>query len=96
MENKNSSISKITDIFKLLADPTRLKILRVLFGSRKEMCVNEISEKIGMSHSATSHQLAKLEVRGIVSCARIGKKMCYEICENPTTRNIKKTIMMFI
>jgi len=91
----NEHTLKITDTFKLLSDPTRLKILGFLFRSREEVCVNEIADAIGMSHSATSHQLAKLEARGVVECFRRGQSMCYQIKDGPVTRKIKKAVMIF-
>lgn len=92
----SENIVKITGTFKLLSSPTRLKILRTLFRSGREMCVNEIAEKVGMSHSATSHQLAKLEAKEIVSCERRGKTMCYSIPKNSITEKIEKAISLFM
>jgi len=74
-----------TDIFKTLSDPTRMKILQVLFRAKRELCVNEIAEAVGVSHSATSHQLAKLEDRNMVTCFRRGQTMCYQIQDNTVT-----------
>ncbi len=91
---KDEKIEQISDFFKLFADPTRLRILKVLLVN-KEMCVNEIAESIGMSHSATSHQLAKLEARDILHCERKGKTMCYMIKENVKTKIFKKIMSIF-
>jgi len=88
-------ITKITDTLKILADPTRLQILYLLFHTKKELCVGEIAEKVGASHSAVSHQLDKLETRGIVSCTRMGQMMCYEVVDNSLTRKLKNTIDLF-
>lgn len=84
--------SHITEIFKLLSDPTRLKILIMLFNSEEELCVNEIADYVEVTHSATSHQLSKLEDRGIVSCERHGQTMCYKIIYNEDTYKIKRMI----
>ena len=48
-------INEMSDFFKALSDPTRLKI--VLSISDKELCVNDIAANIGMTKSAVSHQL---------------------------------------
>jgi len=92
----NENITKTTNTFKLLSSPTRLKILRTLFQSKNEMCVNEIAKNVEMSHSSVSHQLAKLEAKGIVYCERRGKTMCYQITKNSTTGKIKKAVSLFI
>lgn len=91
----NENIIKTTNMFKLLSCPTRLRILKTLFQSSNGMCVNEIAEYVGMSHSAVSHQLAKLEARDIVCCERKGKTMCYRIQKNLITKKIKKTVSLF-
>jgi len=82
-------IIQTTEVFKLLSDPTRLKILTVLINAKKELCVNEVADAVGASHSATSHQLTSLEARGIVSCFREGKTICYEIENTPLVRTIQ-------
>ena len=54
-ENRLASVSTF---FKALSDETRLKILFALLESGK--CVMHISERVGMSQSAVSHQLSIL------------------------------------
>ncbi len=92
----SENIIKTTNTFKLLSSPTRLKILKTLFRSKDEMCVNEIAESVGMSQSAVSHQLAKLEAMDIVFCERKGKTMCYQIKKSLVTDKIKKMISLFV
>jgi ArsR family transcriptional regulator, lead/cadmium/zinc/bismuth-responsive transcriptional repressor len=87
-----NQINSSADIFRFLADPTRLKILELLFSASNELCVNEISLAVGATHSATSHQLARLEVRGIVVCNRVGQTVCYEITDTKLTNTISKII----
>ena len=92
MASKN--ILKAAQIFRLLADPTRLKILELLFRSKKKLCVHEIAEIVGASQSATSHQLAKLESRGIVNCFRLGQMMCYEINQSSLAKNVRDLLVL--
>ena len=82
---------KITDTFAILADPTRLAILQAFFNS-KEYCVSDIASKVNVSLSAASHQLARLEARGIVSCYRKGQKICYQLNKNSLTKKIKNIL----
>ena len=88
-------IIKSTNIFKLISDPTRFKIIKILLDTQKDVCVNEIAEMAGVSHSATSHQLAKLEAKNIVTCFRVGRTMCYKIKQNQLARDIKKAVRLF-
>lgn len=88
---KDANIKKAADVFKLLSDPTRLRIITLLIANKK-LCVNEIADLAGSSQSATSHQLAKLEASEIVVSFRMGQTMCYEIKNSNLTKEIKKTI----
>lgn len=88
-------LTQAAEIAKLLSDPTRLKILQTLFNATGDMCVYEISEAVGSSQSATSHQLAKLEACKVVVCYREGQKMCYEVTDEPIVDQVKKALQLF-
>ena len=87
------SITDVVEISKLLCDETRVKILLALKESGG-MCVYEIAETVNASHSATSHQLAKLEARDILVCYREGQKMCYELAHTPAARDIEHMLSL--
>ncbi|HUU00032.1 MAG TPA: metalloregulator ArsR/SmtB family transcription factor [Myxococcota bacterium] len=67
----------IADIFKMLAHPTRVKLIRGLASG--EMCVCEISEVVGLSVSATSHQLHQLRDLRLVRSRSEGKLVHYSL-----------------
>ena len=71
------TINKLSDVFKVFGDATRLKILWVLFDSEK--CVYDISEALDMSQSAISHQLRVLKQAGLVKYRRDGKSVIYSL-----------------
>jgi DNA-binding transcriptional ArsR family regulator len=80
---------------KILSNPARYQILRLLFAARaakKEICVGEIAQAIGMSQSATSHQLALLEAHGIVVGEKMGQTTCYDLTDSPLANDIEKII----
>ena len=87
-----TTITKSAQSFRILSDPTRLKILVELFRHRDGMCVGDIAGSVGITHSAASHQLAKLEANDVVSCERDGKNMCYKVCKTALTQKLKKAI----
>jgi len=64
-------------IFKMMADTTRLRIFEVLF--ERALSVNEIVEKLGISQSAISHQLAQLRKVKLVSADRVGQSIIYRL-----------------
>ncbi|MBW2732521.1 MAG: helix-turn-helix transcriptional regulator [Deltaproteobacteria bacterium] len=69
--------ASIAAAFKAIAHPTRVRILRAL--SEGELCVCEISEVLGLSVSATSHQLSLLKVQRLVQSRSDGKLVYYSL-----------------
>ncbi|MGH8020739.1 MAG: ArsR/SmtB family transcription factor [Opitutaceae bacterium] len=65
------------DILKLLADPTRLRLIALL--AREEVAVTELQEVLGMGQSRISSQLALLRQAGLVSDRRDGKRAFYSL-----------------
>ena len=70
----------LAELFKIFGDSTRIKILYVLFAS--EMCVCDISETLGMSMSAVSHQLRMLREAKLVTSRREGRSVFYSLCDD--------------
>ena len=69
------------DLFKMYADSTRLKILRVL--SRVKSCsVNDLSTVLGMSQSAVSHQLSNLRKSNLVKYEKVGLNVFYSLTDD--------------
>jgi len=89
------NITRATTAFKILSDPTRFKILCLLAKAQKGLCVFEIAEGVGISHSAASHQLSTLEARGVVEAFRDGQNMCYEMIENALNKNLRRFMQPF-
>jgi ArsR family transcriptional regulator len=77
------------EILKLLADPTRLRLLHLL--QREELSVAEIQEILDMAQSRISSQLAQLRKAGLVVDRREGKKSFYSI--NPDLGIKEKTLI---
>ena len=72
-------IQPLADVFKVLGDPTRLRILRVLMN--QEVCVRDIADELGMSQSAVSHQLRILRDARLVQLRRDGKTVYYSLAD---------------
>lgn len=70
-------LDSVTEIFQLLGDGTRVRILDAL--SRGERCVSDLSADIGMSESATSHQLRLLRTARLVRVRRDGRQAYYAL-----------------
>lgn len=73
-------VQPLADIYKVLGDPTRLRILRVLL--HDEVCVYDISRQINMGQSAVSHQLRILRNARLVQFRRAGKEVYYSLADD--------------
>lgn len=69
----------LVQIFKLLSDETRLRILMFL-AKEKELHVSALCERLGQSQPAVSHHLALLRVAGLAEARREGKHNFYSVC----------------
>ncbi len=76
-ELEGNTIVRLSDIFKTMGDPTRLKIIQAL--STGEMCVCDIAAALGMEHSAISHQLRVLRNMRVVKFRKEGKEAIYSL-----------------
>ena len=72
------TIEGFTDIFKLLADKSRLKILLAL-AEDGEMHVSALCELLEQSQPAVSHHLTLLRMRNLVGFRRDGKHNFYRL-----------------
>jgi transcriptional regulator, ArsR family len=70
-------MSSLTDLFKLLSDETRLRILMLL--SKEPLCVCELSGVLETSQPKISKSLAKLRDLKIVSDERKEKFVFYSL-----------------
>jgi DNA-binding transcriptional ArsR family regulator len=68
---------RVAETFKVLGDPTRVKILRAL--SMRELCVCDVSTVVAMGQSAVSHQLRALRNARLVKYRREGKMVWYSL-----------------
>ena len=75
----DEQLGKLSVLFKVMGDPTRLKILTALLGGN--LCVMHISQAVQMSQSAVSHQLSVLRGANLVKVSRHGKTQVYSIAD---------------
>lgn len=77
-------IYDLADLFKVLGDQTRTKILTAL--EIHELCVNDIAEALSMTKSAVSHQLRILRQSKLVKARRDGKEIFYSLDDDHVSK----------
>jgi ArsR family transcriptional regulator, lead/cadmium/zinc/bismuth-responsive transcriptional repressor len=71
------TVEALADTFRMLGDPTRVRILDAL--SAGELCVCDIASLVGISESAVSHQLRLLRGLRLVRPRRSGRLVYYAV-----------------
>jgi ArsR family transcriptional regulator len=74
-----STLQRLGEFYKVLGDPTRLKILTAL--AQDELCVCDIACLTGMSESAISHQLRLLRTTRLVTYRKQGRIVFYSLAD---------------
>lgn len=73
-----TEIADLADLFKLLGDPTRLRILHALVVTG-ELCVCDLAAVVGVPETSVSHALRLLRMAGVVRARRDGRMAFYAI-----------------
>jgi DNA-binding transcriptional ArsR family regulator len=71
------TITGLSEVFKVLGDPTRLRICMAL--AKEELCVCDIAALLGVTESAVSHQLRLMKTMRLVKHRKEGKMMYYAL-----------------
>src|SRR5436309_439120 len=74
----DQAIRDLVQVFRLLSDETRLRILFYL-AQNQELHVTDLCERLGQSQPAVSHHLALLRVAGLIEPRREGKHNYYSV-----------------
>lgn len=72
------SVRELAQVFKLMSDETRLRILLYL-AQNQELHVTDLCNRLGQSQPAVSHHLALLRVSGLIESRREGKHNFYSV-----------------
>jgi DNA-binding transcriptional ArsR family regulator len=85
-----AEVEAMSQLFKAVADPGRLRILYALAG--EEMCVCDLSALLEVSESAVSHQLRLLRTLNLVTNRREGTVLYYRLADDHITDLIALTL----
>jgi ArsR family transcriptional regulator, lead/cadmium/zinc/bismuth-responsive transcriptional repressor len=84
------TVEQLADIFRALADPTRVRILHAL--SHAELCVGDLAALLGMTDSAVSHQLRLLRDLRVLRARRDGKLVYYALDDEHISSLFQQTL----
>ena len=94
-EKFQENIEEQASVFSTLADPTRLKLVKLLCRQRDPdaLCVNALAGFLGVTQSAVSQHLRVLKSVGLVSGQRRGYHVHYSINPEAVKRCQKMTLV---
>lgn len=81
-------LEQTVNIFKALANETRLQIVMGLI-KKRECNVNIMAEKLGIAQPNVSQHLSILKNAGIIQGYRKGTQICYRVVDEQTEKIIK-------
>jgi len=79
----------IAEVFRLLGDPTRVRIVDAL--AQSERCVCDLAALVGQSESAVSHQLRLLRASRLVRVRRTGRHAYYSLDDHHVAGLVQDT-----
>ena len=77
---KEDEVLMLASIFKVLSDPTRVKLLLAM--KDQELCVCDLAALLNMTKSAISHQLKALRLSNLVKSRRDGQVIYYSLADD--------------
>lgn len=80
LREKLLDVAGLSELFKVLGDETRTRILYLL--SLNELCVCDLSDLLEMSLPAVSHHLRLLKMMHLVKYRREGKQVFYSLADD--------------
>lgn len=83
----------LEDLFKILANDTRLRLLHTL-ARVEEMCVCDLAATVEMTPQAISNQLQRLSDRGIVATRRSGNMIYYRVVDQCVIGLLQKAMCL--
>lgn len=78
------------ELFKGLADPTRLRIVALLL--ERELCVCDLMAVLQLPQSTVSRHMIRLKSAGLVSDRRAGKWVHYRLEPNPIVNDLRRLL----
>lgn len=83
-------MQKTVELFKVLSDETRLRILNLLY--KRELCVCDVMAVLGISQSKASRHLAALKRIGLLADRRKAQWMHYSLVPGMEEPFIKELV----
>jgi ArsR family transcriptional regulator len=80
MKPKKDIVMEMSEVFKALGDPTRLRIIRMLASKMESnLSVSDLAKKLGITQPSASQHIKVLKNVGILESSRDGYYIYYNV-----------------
>src|SRR5881628_3299057 len=86
----DDEVNLIVEVFRMLADPTRIRVLWALTGG--ELSVSELAEQVEKPAPSVSQHLAKLRMARLVRTRREGTSVFYRVENDHVARLVRDAV----
>jgi ArsR family transcriptional regulator len=90
-ERRSNAVKDMIRVVAALADPTRLRLVRLLL--REELCVCELVDALRIPQYKVSRHLRRLRAAGLVEATRRGRWMHYRIRRVGESNRVQKSLL---
>lgn len=87
---KDEDFINISELFRMLGDPTRLKLFWLL--CYRGQNVTDLSSILGISSPGVSHHLKQLKEAGFITSERRGKEVYYRAASTAAVKRIRRAM----
>ncbi|MHA2789929.1 ArsR/SmtB family transcription factor [Corynebacterium sp. S7] len=91
MDPESDYVDLAAEVLKILADPTRIKIILALRRD-KELSVNALAEIVDKKPSGVSQHLARLRMARIVTTRQEGTSVYYQLTDEHAVKLVTEAI----
>ena len=83
------------EVLKALGEPTRLSMVRVLYGAEAPVCICDFTAAFELSQPTISHHMGKLKTAGLVESTKQGIWIYYRLRDDlaPATRAVLQALL---
>ena len=85
-----SAAEDVSNVFRVLADPTRVVIIHAL--SLAELCNCDLASILNISESAVSHQMRELRLMKLVTAEKRGRMVYYRLTDSHIQHIFRDTL----
>lgn len=89
-EDMEVGLEQAAQLFGLLAEPARLKILRLLRDG--SMCGRELARDLDLTPATTCHHIEKLKTANLLSEKRSGRRVYYSIMDTELIQAVGRSL----